>query len=121
MPVAVWRPDHVTEQVPFRPQARLDLKHLYRYIAEFNPQAAAAGIVHEFHAKAQMLAATPAMGQGVPHLSPGLRRFPVGSYVIFYRPINAGIDVVRILHAARDTESLFQDDSSQPFPHPIRP
>jgi toxin ParE1/3/4 len=84
----------------------VDLKHIYRYIAEFNPLAAASTI-RELYAKAQMLAGMPGMAQGVPHLSPGLRRFPVGNYAIFYRPINDGIDVIRVLHTARDLEALF--------------
>ena len=29
------------------------------------------------------------------------------NYVIFYRPTGAGIDVVRVIHAARDIEALF--------------
>ena len=29
-------------------------------------------------------------------------------HVIFYRPVATGIDVVRVLHAARDIEAIFE-------------
>ena len=29
------------------------------------------------------------------------------NHLIFYRPIDSGIEVIRVLHAARDLESLF--------------
>lgn len=40
----------------------------------------------------------------------GLRRAPVASftaYLLFYAPRAGGIDVVRVLHGARDIENLF--------------
>jgi toxin ParE1/3/4 len=33
---------------------------------------------------------------------------PLGNYIIFYRPIDDGIEVVRILHGARDLPPLFE-------------
>jgi len=33
-----------------------------------------------------------------------------GCYVIFYAPIEGGIDVVRVLHSARDIDSFFADE-----------
>ncbi len=55
----------------------------------------------------ELLAASPFMGRARPELAPNLRSFPVGNYVIFYRPLRDGIEVVRVLSAARDTPSLF--------------
>jgi len=40
-------------------------------------------------------------------LAPGLRSFPAGSYCIFYQPMPDGIEVVRVLHASHDIDSLF--------------
>jgi hypothetical protein len=42
-------------------------------------------------------------------LAPELRSFPVGRYVVFYRPQDDGIDVVRVLHSARDIESISEE------------
>jgi toxin ParE1/3/4 len=95
-------------ELHYRPQARLDLKQVYRHIAEANPTAASS-IVRIIDAKARLLAASPHIGQGVPDLAAGLRRFPVGDYLIFYEVTASGIEVVRVLHGARNIETLFLD------------
>jgi toxin ParE1/3/4 len=41
-------------------------------------------------------------------LSPRLRSFPVKNYVIFYRPLEDGIEIVRVLHGAQDLPPLFE-------------
>jgi toxin ParE1/3/4 len=48
------------------------------------------------------------MGRVRDELVPSLRSFPVGKYVIFYRPIENGIEIARILHGARDLPSIFE-------------
>jgi toxin ParE1/3/4 len=40
-------------------------------------------------------------------MAPGLRSFPVGNYVVFYRIVPEGIELVRVLHGARDLRRLF--------------
>jgi toxin ParE1/3/4 len=44
----------------------------------------------------------PMMGSHRSGTADGLRCFPLGSYLIFYRPMLEGIVVIRVLHAARD-------------------
>jgi toxin ParE1/3/4 len=47
---------------------------------------------------------------GVEVIAPGVRLFPLGSYLIFYRPLNDGIEVARLLHGARHiTAEFFRD------------
>ena len=55
----------------------------------------------------QLLATQSLMGRARDELSPGLRSFPFGRYVIFYEPIEGGIDFVRVLHSARDVDAQF--------------
>jgi toxin ParE1/3/4 len=50
------------------------------------------------------------MGRARGELAPDLRSFPYGRYVIFYAPIEDGIDVVRVLHSARDVDAAFGDE-----------
>jgi toxin ParE1/3/4 len=38
-----------------------------------------------------------------------LRSFPVGRYVIFYLAIPGGVQIVRVLHGARDIEVAFTE------------
>jgi toxin ParE1/3/4 len=47
------------------------------------------------------------MGRARNELAADVRSFPVGRYVVFYVPIDAGIDVVRVLHSARDVDAIF--------------
>jgi len=48
------------------------------------------------------------MGRARPELGHGLRSFVVGQYVVFYRPSTKGIEIVRVLHGARDIGATFE-------------
>ena len=50
----------------------------------------------------------PLMGREGGELSPGLRSFPVGRHVIFYRPMANGVEIARVLDGARDLPPLFE-------------
>jgi len=41
-------------------------------------------------------------------LAPGVQSFPFGRYVIFYHALGDAIEIVRVLHGARDIESIFE-------------
>jgi toxin ParE1/3/4 len=51
------------------------------------------------------------MGQSRDELRPGLRCFVVSPYVVFYRPIEDTIEVLRVLHGARDISSLIEPEN----------
>ena len=54
-----------------------------------------------------MLARNPEMGERRPEFLSGDRRsFSFGNYVIFYRRIDPGIEVVRVVRGERDIRSL---------------
>lgn len=58
------------------------------------------------------LSDSPKMGRSRSEdlLVPGLRSFPVGSYVIYYyEGESGGVVIVRIFHAARDVGTLLDD------------
>ena len=42
-----------------------------------------------------------------PDVLPDSRSWSFGNYVIFFRPVSDGIDVVRVVHGARDEGTLF--------------
>ena len=91
----------------FRPLAEADLDSIYDYIARDNPERAWSFVV-ELHEKCALLADRAGAGVRRDELSKGLRSFPVGRYVIFYRPESDGIEVVRVLHGSRDVSSLLK-------------
>lgn len=54
-----------------------------------------------------MLADNPRAGRERPELSEGLRCFPLGSYLIFYRLWAGRVTIARVLHSARDLDEIF--------------
>jgi len=90
----------------FLPLARRDLNEIWEYIAQENLDAAER-LVERIEELCALLAERPQLGRRREELAPGLRSFPAGSYFIFYQPIADGIEVVRVLHASRDIDSLF--------------
>lgn len=94
-------------QIIRSPEARDDLAEIWLYIAiAQDNQAAADQVLESINQKLILLSDSPLLGRERQDLAVGLRSFPAGSYVIFYRPIDGGIDVVRVLHGARNVEEL---------------
>ena len=92
-------------RVRFTPEARSDLHEIWDYIARDSVEAASR-FTDTIAETCRLLGASPQIGRARPELAPGLRSFPVGNYVIFYKPVRGGIEVVRVLSAARDIPSL---------------
>ncbi|MGB9234205.1 MAG: type II toxin-antitoxin system RelE/ParE family toxin [Terriglobales bacterium] len=94
-----------------RPRALLDLADIWAYIAEDSVLQADkfAGLIDsQFRA----LARQPHLGRSRPELAVDLRSFPVGRYVLFYVALPKRVEIVRVLHGARDIESVLLDDES---------
>ena len=88
-------------------QAKLDITQIWIYIAE-NDYDAAGRLIKQFEQAFELLSKFPRSGQVRDDLQRGLRSFPVGNYLLFYEPIKGGIEVVRVLHAARDHRRIFK-------------
>jgi len=95
-----------------RRAAVTDLLEHFVYIGEDSEEAA-----QRFFERAKetfrLLASQPEMGRRMHYRNPiltGIRTFPVRDfekYLIFYRPLRDGIEVVRVVHGARDLPTLF--------------
>ena len=106
----------------FRPRARLDLLEQFLYLAEQATATAAERYFTAVDRTCARLAGQPFSGtpydSGVARLE-GMRRTPVSgftAYLVFYMPRAGGIEVVRMLHGARDIERLLTgpDDTLTP-------
>lgn len=86
------------------PQAEIDVTSIWRFIADNNVEAADA-LLDQIEKTFDMLAQTPMAGRSRSELSPGLRSFPVRSYIIFYMPVSDGIEVVRVMSGRRDIDA----------------
>ncbi len=50
------------------------------------------------------------MGQSCDDFERSLRSFPVENYWIFYRPIDGGVEIVRVVSGYRDLEVIFSSE-----------
>lgn len=93
------------------PEARQDLRAIRDYVAKDDAKAAQRFVIR-FCDMARMLAGAPAIGRARPELGAGIRSFVVHRYVLFYRPLTgaAGIELIRVLHGARDLDAVFSGD-----------
>lgn len=85
--------------------ARRDLDQIWDYIASDNP-AAASKLIARIMNKCQWYANQPELGEASNTLLPGCRRFSVGPYVMYYRQGEDGIELIRVLHGARNVDPL---------------
>ncbi len=91
--------------VVYSPSARVDLAEIWDYIAADNVSAAD-DMASKFDAAFFHLSHNPRFGRLRDEIGEGIRTFPVGKYIIMYRPIHGGIDIVRVIHGARDIGSV---------------
>lgn len=86
--------------------AEQDFDDIWNYIAQDNAHNASR-FLRQLYQKCELLSENPLIGTARMDLSPTLRAFPTGHYIIFYQEILHGIEVARVLHAARDILALF--------------
>ena len=85
----------------------VDVTTIWNYIAERNFPAADAW-VESLDEKLRLLAANSSVGERVDHLRPGVRRFTIRKYVIYFEPIDGGVRLLRVVHSARQADDLFE-------------
>lgn len=105
-------------EVNKRPQVIRDLIELATYIAEDNLDAS-----DRFLAAAEatfnQLAKMPQIGKLYRFSNPtlaGIRQQAIKvfkKYLVFYRPTDLGIEVLRVIHSARDLEAILEDDTRE--------
>ena len=86
-------------------QVEADLIDIWLYIAHDNP-AAADRLLDLLDKKSRALASNPQMGMAREDIAAGVRHFPVGRYLILYRDIADGVEIVRYVHGMRRLEDL---------------
>ena len=97
-------------KVYFLRKAEDDLLGIWAYIAEDNQQAATS-VLRSINEKCLLLAENSKLGPARPDIAPDMRYFVSGRHLILYREIQTGIEVVRVLHAARDIHGIFSLDN----------
>jgi toxin ParE1/3/4 len=81
--------------------ARSDLDEIWCYVGSFDVRAADRWL-DAVERQFKVLAMQPQVGQTPLDLAAELRFLPVGNYLIFYPPIEDGVEIARVIHGARD-------------------
>ena len=95
-----------------KPKAKRDIVDIASFIA-LDSAPAAERFVEAVEVTLQALARMPRMGAARTFRRPslaGLRMWSIKGferYLVFYRPLPDGIDVIRVVHGARDIQRLF--------------
>ncbi|HEX4792581.1 MAG TPA: type II toxin-antitoxin system RelE/ParE family toxin [Humisphaera sp.] len=79
---------------------------IWHYIAQDNSPAADR-LIDDIEHALRFLAEYPRAGKERSDLARSLRTYPVGNYLLFYRPMKDGIQLAHIIHGARDLRRLF--------------
>jgi toxin ParE1/3/4 len=87
------------------PQAELELEAIGDHIAEDSP-ANSQRFIEQPTGKFIALGRNPRIGRARPELRADLRSFPYGAYLILYRAVDDGVEIVRVVHAARNLDDL---------------
>ena len=86
-------------------QAQQDYEEIIEYLVAHSPPAAnrfATGVA----TKCRLLSKFPRLGRTRDELQPGIRSVLVGKYLIFYRVTDKEVEILRIIHGARNLEAV---------------
>jgi toxin ParE1/3/4 len=91
------------------PDAETDLEDAWTYISGEAGQDKADELFDDLIMRLRILEEQPQIGRLRPELGPGYRGWVIDNYVVVYRLNTRSIDVLRILHAARDIERILRE------------
>ncbi len=92
-------------KVRFNPKAKADLQSAVRYIAADSKKAARRWSM-SIREECAKLGGTPGLGVPKPELGPDVRMLVVRSYLVFYETDTNGVEIIRIMHGARDWQEI---------------
>lgn len=91
-------------------KAKADLKSIGAYTQRKWGREQRRIYLKQFDEAFHLLADTPNAGTRCDFVTPGYRKFPNTSHIIFYRDItDSEIEIVRILHRRMDAESILKN------------
>ena len=97
-------------RVRFTTDARIDLAEIFKYLADDSPMAAETVFLRIYEACQELSEGARRYPVAFIRNRSELRRRAVSSYDIYFRIGESGVEVVRVVHGARDTTRLFPDD-----------
>lgn len=101
-------------RILIRPAADRDLAEQAEYLAAHRDVEMGLSLYRAAEETFELLALQSEMGRVTEYRSAflvGVRMFPLKKFpkhLVFYRPLENGIEIIRVLHGARDIESPFE-------------
>jgi toxin ParE1/3/4 len=90
--------------------ASRDLSEIADYFAETNMEVGER-FFREFNRKCQQLITFPSSGKSYGSIRSDLRGLSLEGYIIFYRILDEGIEILRVVSGRRNLESLFDESN----------
>jgi toxin ParE1/3/4 len=88
-------------------EAETDLESIWMYIASDSPANADHFLDRLVSSITTTLSTAPLAGRARDEFGEGLRSFPYENYIAFYRATKSAVEIVRIIHGARDLTAIF--------------
>jgi toxin ParE1/3/4 len=95
-------------------QANVDMTVIWYSIAQDNPTAADR-LIETITKAIGSLASMPGIGRARPELRAAVHSYVVSPYVIFYRATSLHLEVLRVLHGARDIPAVVGLEDTETF------
>ncbi len=105
----------MTTHILIRPKAQADMDDTAEYLSQENPESARRFLA-AIEETIQQLLTIPGLGRVRKYLNPklkDLRSWRIRGFekwLVFYRPTDDRIEIVRILHGARDLTPLLSEE-----------
>jgi len=93
----------------FSDDARRDIRSILRYTRKIWGERQRNAYAERLAATLQDLARYPHLGRLRDDLAAGLRSYPVGEHIVYYRVEPASITILRVLHSNMDAPTALGD------------
>jgi len=88
--------------------AERDLEEIFLYWAERASLEIADRIIDKITDRFWLLGEHPDMGKSAEGIAAGVKCFPAGKYLIYYRATRRGTDILHVFHGARERRRAFR-------------
>ena len=88
--------------------AQRDLDEVFLYWAERAGSAIADRLIDAIMDRFWILGQYPDAGRPCNDIAPGVKCFPAGKYLIYYRKIRRGVEIAHVFHGARHQKTAWR-------------
>lgn len=89
-------------------EAEQDLDEIFAYWAKRVSLETADRVIDKITDRFWLLGEFPDAGKPAGDIAPGVKCFPAGKHLIYYRKTRRGADILHVFHGARDQRKAFK-------------